>query len=256
MLRFESASADSFLAKRLEELHVYDGASFADRGKVSLDPGRTIVSTTVVGGIAYVLSADAHDWGTWVEHAALDATDIASGKRLFHTAWQTGVSDFSHCYGTLLADDDALYVLDRDCVARGFDRASGTERWRWGAHASGEMLLAGGRLVLVGGDVEIFERGERPMPLEHVRVRGVVRVQGRGLAGISVLAGGIAARTGPDGRFAVDVAARGRVVVQVGRPGATCGRAPAMDPEIREVTLDGRSGDYTLAIDAGFDRCE
>jgi hypothetical protein len=158
-----------------------------------------------------------------------------------HASWRTGASAFSRCAETLLAGDDALYVLAGDCVARAFDRASGTERWRWGAHPQGDMLLVpaedGERLVLIGPtrdgrmDVEIFERSDRTAALEHARVRGV----GRGLSGLSVIVGDVPTRTGPDGRFAAEVDVRGRIV---------------------EVPLDGRSSEYSVAIDADFDRCE
>ncbi len=163
--------------------------------------------------------------------------------------------------------DDVLYHCDDSAVVEGVSLVTGQTVWTWGFARCVDVETAGsgaaGRLYVSHGDgVAVFAPGASSTPIETARFEGTVTLDGAAWPGARVRVGTASVTTDAQGRYHVEVSARGALTVAVvsGLPPSVRARGEhVMGSEAPAVRLDGRRAAYTvnLATRAGhidFDR--
>lgn len=205
----------------------------------------------VVGDDAYVVSA-----------GHLLGVDLADGRVVID-------APTTFTLGADVAVDDHFVYACSSTHALAIDRETGATAWRWSPGSCAARGVAGGRPVfelhrLVRGTVETrlvaLTRHEHAAPVEHARIEGTVRLLGRPRAGIEVhlqpdpaletAAAEARAVTDSAGRFVLEVATRGSVVVVADRAllAGMMGTDALPDGAEAVVDLDGRCT-YPLVLD-------
>ncbi len=154
--------------------------------------------------------------------------------------------------GGLTLSADELLACHDDGTVYGLDRATGRERWRWGAGHCARATVAGS-FAYVPAPGQAFDvlKGVGAKAPERARVRGRVFYQGAPLPRARVTAFRAEAEADAEGRFELEFAGRGRFSVRA--EGAVESEAENCDPFARGESgveaLDGR-GAYEVDVEA------